>query len=72
MLFGDPEALASAAEAAADSKAAEEARRNALQTLVDRRPEGLLSLLRDLVADPALAARRCGPWPATAIPERPP
>ncbi len=54
VLFGDPEALAALRKVAADTKAAEAARRSALQALVDRRAEGLLPLLRDLVADRVL------------------
>jgi putative heme-binding domain-containing protein len=54
VLFGDPEALAALRKVAADAKAAEEPRRAALQALVDRRAEGLLPLLRDLVADRVL------------------
>jgi putative heme-binding domain-containing protein len=70
VLFGDPEALAALRKVAADAKAAEEARRSALQALVDRRVEGLLPLLRDLVADrvlrgPALRALAGFSDPAT-------
>jgi putative heme-binding domain-containing protein len=54
VLFGDPEALAALRKVAADARAPEEARRAALQALVDRRVEGLLPLLRDLVADRVL------------------
>jgi putative heme-binding domain-containing protein len=54
VMFGDPEALAVLRRTAADPAAAESARRSALQTLVETRASGLLSLLRELVADPTL------------------
>ncbi len=54
VLFGDPQALAELRRVAADPKADEEARRGALQALVDRRTEGLLPLLRDLLGDRVL------------------
>lgn len=54
VMFGDAEALAALRQTAADPAAAETARRSALQTLVETRAPGLLPLLRELVADPAL------------------
>ncbi len=54
VMFGDPQALASLRQTAADPTAAAAARRNALQTLVETRAPGLLPLLRELVADQTL------------------
>ncbi len=54
VMFGDPQALASLRQTAADPTADEAARRNALQTLVETRAPGLLPLLRELVADQTL------------------
>jgi putative heme-binding domain-containing protein len=70
VLFGDPRALASLRETAADPKADAAARRSALQTLVEARADNLLPLLRGLVADrtmrgPALRALAAYDDPAT-------
>ncbi|HEY7426979.1 MAG TPA: leucine-rich repeat domain-containing protein [Gemmataceae bacterium] len=54
VLFGDPQALAALRETAADAKGDASARRNALQTLVEKRPPDLLPLLRKLLGDRAL------------------
>jgi len=54
VLFGDPEALTALRKTAADPKADTTARRNALQTLVERRPPDLVPLLRKLVTDRAV------------------
>ncbi|HWG43965.1 MAG TPA: c-type cytochrome [Gemmataceae bacterium] len=54
VLFGDPQALAALRKTAADPKADTTARRNALQTLIEKRPPDLLPLLRQLVTDRAL------------------
>jgi putative heme-binding domain-containing protein len=57
VLFGDPQALAALRKTAADPKAETTARRNALQTLVEKRPPDLLPLLRMLLSDRALRGR---------------
>jgi putative heme-binding domain-containing protein len=54
VLFGDPEALASLRQTALDAKAEGEARRNALQTLVETKAPDLLPLLRELLGDRAM------------------
>jgi putative heme-binding domain-containing protein len=54
VLFGDPQALAELRAVVADPRAPEGARRSALEALVGRRPDDLLPLLRDLVADRVL------------------
>ncbi|HTU93476.1 MAG TPA: c-type cytochrome [Gemmataceae bacterium] len=51
VIFGDPQALAMLRKTAADPKAEATARRNALQTLVEKRPPDLLPLLRKLIGD---------------------
>ncbi len=51
VLFGDPLALAELRKTAADAKAPEATRRTALQTLVEKRAEGTVALLRELLAD---------------------
>jgi putative heme-binding domain-containing protein len=51
VLFGDPQALADLRKTAADPKADGDARRRALETLVEKRANNLLPLLRDLLAD---------------------
>jgi putative membrane-bound dehydrogenase-like protein len=51
VLFGDPQALAALRRTAADAKGDAATRRNALQTLIEKRPDDLPSLLRKLVAD---------------------
>ncbi|HEY7315440.1 MAG TPA: c-type cytochrome [Gemmataceae bacterium] len=54
VLFGDPQALAALRTTAADPKAETTARRNALQTLIEKRPADLPPLLRTLITDRAL------------------
>jgi putative heme-binding domain-containing protein len=54
VLFGDPQALAALRKTAADPKADVTARRNALQTLIEKRPADLPPLLRELVRDRVL------------------
>jgi putative membrane-bound dehydrogenase-like protein len=54
VLFGDPQALAALRQTADDPKADATARRNALQTLIEKRPPDLLPLLRKLVGDRAV------------------
>jgi len=54
VLFGDPQALAALRKTAADPKADATARRNALQTLIEKQPPDLLPLLRSLLTDRAL------------------
>ncbi len=51
VLFGNPQALAALRKTAGDPKADPDARRRALQTLVEKRADGLLPLLRGLLAD---------------------
>lgn len=51
VLFGDPQALAALRQMAADPKAETSTRRNALQTLIEKRPPDLLPLLRKLIDD---------------------
>ncbi len=72
VLFGDPQALAALCKTAADTKADASRRRNALQTLVEKRPPDLLPLLRSLLTDRAFAARPCAAWLRTAIRRRRP
>jgi putative heme-binding domain-containing protein len=54
VLFGDPQALATLRKTVVDSKADLAARRRALQTLVEKRAQDLLPLLRQLLADRTL------------------
>lgn len=54
VLFGDPQALAMLRQTAADPKADATVRRDALQTLVEKRPPDLLPLLRKLIDDRAV------------------
>jgi putative heme-binding domain-containing protein len=54
VLFGDPRALAELRRRAADPRAPRAERRAALQTLVEKRAEGVLPLLQRLLDDPAL------------------
>src|SRR5207248_2792711 len=54
LLFGDAEALSVLKKTAADPGAATDARRDALQLLVEKRPDDLPPLLRTLVADRAV------------------
>jgi putative heme-binding domain-containing protein len=54
VLFGDPQALASLQKIAADQAANATARRRALQTLVEKRTDGVRSLLKELLDDKAL------------------
>jgi putative membrane-bound dehydrogenase-like protein len=54
VIFGDPKALASLRNVAADPKAAPARRENALQTLREAQAPDLLPLLRTLLADPAM------------------
>ncbi len=54
VIFGDPLALAALRQTAENPKADTTARRNALQTLIEKRPPDLLPLLRKLVADRAV------------------
>jgi putative membrane-bound dehydrogenase-like protein len=54
VLFGDPQALAALRKTANNPKADAAARRNALQSLIEKRPPDLLPLLRSLLADRAL------------------
>ena len=54
VLFGDPQALAALRKTAADPKADATARRNALQTLIEKRPADLPPLLQMLITDRAL------------------
>ncbi len=54
VLFGDPQALAALRRTAEDVRADPSARRNALQTLVEKRPDDLLPLLRKLLDDRAV------------------
>jgi putative heme-binding domain-containing protein len=56
VLFGDPQALAALRQTANDPKAEISARRNALQTLIEKRPADLLPLLRKLIGDSAVRA----------------
>jgi putative heme-binding domain-containing protein len=51
VLFGDPQALAALRQSADDPKADATVRRNALQTLIEKRPPDLLPLLRKLIGD---------------------
>jgi putative heme-binding domain-containing protein len=51
VLFGDPQALAALSKTAADPKVDASARRRALQTLVEKRPDDLRPLLRQLLTD---------------------
>src|SRR4051794_1070080 len=51
LLFGDAQALESLRQTAADPKAAEADRRSALEALIEKRPDGLLPLLRELLTD---------------------
>jgi putative membrane-bound dehydrogenase-like protein len=54
VIFGDPQALVVLHETAADVNADASLRRNALQTLVEKRPPNLLPLLQKLINDRAL------------------
>lgn len=54
VLFGDPQALAALRKTASDPRADAASRRNALQTLVEKRPPDLLPLLRQFVTDATL------------------
>jgi putative heme-binding domain-containing protein len=54
VLFGDPQALAMLRWSASDPKAEAAVRRNALQTLIEKRPPDLLPLLRKLIGDGAV------------------
>src|SRR5262245_36255559 len=54
VLFGDPRALAALRKTAADAKADVRERREALQTLIDKRPADLPPLLRELLKDKAM------------------
>jgi putative heme-binding domain-containing protein len=54
VLFGDPEALTALRRTAADPHAGEAARQSALQTLIEKRPADLPSLLRPLLGDRAM------------------
>src|SRR5262249_47009599 len=54
VLLGDPQALAALRKTVVDPKADPAARRRALQTLVEKRAQGLLPLLRQLLADRTL------------------
>jgi putative membrane-bound dehydrogenase-like protein len=54
VLFGDPQALAALRKTAADPKADTAARRRALETLVEKRANGMLPLLGELLADRAM------------------
>jgi putative heme-binding domain-containing protein len=54
VLLGEPQALAELRRVAADRSASESARRAALQTLIDRRSDDLVPLLRDLLGDRAV------------------
>ncbi len=71
VLFGDPQALAALRKTVGDPKADTTARRNALQTLVEKRPSDLVPLLRKLLTDRACAVRPCAAWRRTAIRRRP-
>jgi putative heme-binding domain-containing protein len=55
VLFGDPQALALLRKTVEDVKADSSARARALQTLVDKRAEGMAALLAKLLDDPPLA-----------------
>jgi putative heme-binding domain-containing protein len=54
VLFGDPQALAELLRTAADGKADPVVRRRALETLVEKRADGVPGLLARLLDDPAL------------------
>ncbi|MGQ0635446.1 MAG: PVC-type heme-binding CxxCH protein [Planctomycetaceae bacterium] len=55
VVFGDARAIGSLRQIAGDAKADVKSRREALRTLVDARTDDLLSLLKKLIGDPALA-----------------
>jgi putative membrane-bound dehydrogenase-like protein len=54
VLFGDPQALAELKRTVEEDKAGAEVRARALQTLLDKRAEGVPALLRKLLDDPDL------------------
>lgn len=54
VVFGDPEAVTALRKTAANPRAEEAARRQALQTLIETRVNDLLPLLSDLLADPGM------------------
>ncbi len=54
VLFGDPQALAELKRTVEDGKAASDVRARALQTLLDKRADGVPGLLRKLLNDPEL------------------
>jgi putative heme-binding domain-containing protein len=72
VLFGDPEALAELRALAADGKADADARRTALETLMQRRPPELPALLRSLLDDAAVrgpAIRGLAAFDGSDVPE---
>jgi putative membrane-bound dehydrogenase-like protein len=72
VLFGDPEALAELRALAADGQADADARRTALETLMQRRPPELPALLRSLLDDPAVrgpAIRGLAAFDGSDVPE---
>jgi putative membrane-bound dehydrogenase-like protein len=72
VIFGDPQALAALRQTADDPQADATARRNALQTLIEKQPANLLPLLRKLVGDRAvcgLALRGLASYSDPQIPQ---
>jgi putative heme-binding domain-containing protein len=72
VLFDDPQALAVLRKTADDPKADSTDRRNALQTLIEKRPPDLLPLLRKLIGDRAvrsLALRGLASYSDPQIPQ---
>jgi putative heme-binding domain-containing protein len=71
VMFGDPEAAAALRNTAADSGAADDSRRAALQTLVEAKAPDLPPLLRDLLADKAMRGPALRALAAFGDPETP-
>jgi putative heme-binding domain-containing protein len=72
VIFGDPQALAVLRQTADDPRADATARRNALQSLIEKQPPDLLPLLRKLVGDRAvcgLALRGLASYSDPLIPQ---
>jgi putative heme-binding domain-containing protein len=72
VIFGDPQALAALRQTAEDPRADATARRNALQTLVEKRPPDLLPLLRKLVGDRAVCGLALRGLASYSDPQTPP
>jgi putative membrane-bound dehydrogenase-like protein len=72
VIFGDPQALAALRQTADDPKADATARRNALKTLIEKRPADLLPLLRKLIGDRAVCGLALRGLASYSDPQTPP